>query len=229
MNEPSTPRLGTSELVTILRQEIRKGTYYAGDRLPSERVLAATYGVARGTLRSSLARLELEGLVDIRPGSGTYVTFQDVMPAAAAVDAASPLELMDARFALEPHVCRLAVMHGRRPDFDVLEDLCQRMEQSQNSPAAFSEADAEFHRFLVETTRNGLLVWIMGQINSVRSRDEWNRMRHVTLNPGIIAQYNVQHRQILNAIRTREPERAANLMKDHLETARLSLTRAAST
>ena len=59
--------------------------------------------------------------------------------------------------------------------------------------------------------------------------DEWTRMRHLTLDEGIIAQYNGQHRELLNAIRSREPERAAAKMKEHLETARLSLTRAADT
>jgi len=74
-----------------------------------------------------------------------------------------------------------------------------------------------------------LLIWIIGQITSVRSQDDWTRMRQITLNPSIITQYNGQHRQILNALRTREPERAAKIMKEHLETARLSLTRAAET
>ena len=67
----------------------------------------------------------------------------------------------------------------------------------------------------------------LGQINTVRSLDEWMRMRHLTLEESIISQYNLQHREILNALRSREPERAAVKMKDHLETARLSLMRAA--
>ena len=54
-------------------------------------------------------------------------------------------------------------------------------------------------------------------------------MRQLTLDHTIIRLYNSQHRDILNAIRNREPELAANRMKDHLETARLSLTRAAET
>ena len=54
-------------------------------------------------------------------------------------------------------------------------------------------------------------------------------MRQLTLNAAMIDQYNVQHRDILNALRSREPERAAAKMKAHLETARLSLTRAAET
>lgn len=222
-------KIGTAGLVTLLRQKILNGEYFDGDRLASERSLSEEYGVARGTLRSALLRLEEEGIVSIRPGSGTYVTMSQPPNSGSPIDAASPLELMDARFALEPHVCRLAVMHGRRADFDDLEALAQMMERSTKDPVRFSEADTDFHRKLVETTRNGLLIWIVGQIGSVRGRDEWNRMRQLTLNEQIISRYNAQHRQILNAIRTREPERAANLMKEHLETARLSLTRAAET
>ena len=135
--------------------------------------------------------------------------------------------MIDARFALEPHICRLNVLHGRKSDFDQLEALCEQMEASVKDPGGFAEADALFHKLLAETTGNALLIWIIGQINTVRSRDEWTRMRHLTLNETIINQYNAEHRQILNAIRTREPERAASLMKEHLETARLSLTRAA--
>ena len=50
-----------------------------------------------------------------------------------------------------------------------------------------------------------------------------------TLNDNIIRTYNIQHKQILSAIKLREPEKAASLMKEHLEIARLSLTRAAGT
>ena len=109
------------------------------------------------------------------------------------------------------------------------------LDQNQNSRAAtffrvidvFCEFNDPFHRALAGSTRNNLLVWVIDQINSVRAMDEWTRMRQLTLDTRIIRQYNRQHRQILQAIRSREPERAANHMKEHLETARLSLTRAA--
>ena len=67
------------------------------------------------------------------------------------------------------------------------------------------------------------------QIARVRSQADWTRMRILTLDEPTIQTYNVQHRQILNAIRVREAERATSIMKDHLETARLSLTRASET
>ena len=222
-------KLGAADIAALIRREIHKGNLTLHDRLPPERTLAETYKVARGTIREALNRLDDEGLVEIRPGSGTYITKTQQSAESSPIENANPLELIDARFALEPHMCRLAVLHGRRSDFDQLELCCERMEASTNDSAAFAEADTEFHRKLAQTTGNGLLIWVIGQITNVRAQDEWTRMRHLTLDEGIIAQYNAQHRQILNAIRSREPERAANMMKDHLETARLSLTRASAT
>ena len=228
MSEQHRKRMGSAEIAGLLRREISKGTFVARDRLPPERTLAETYTVARGTIREALNQLAAEGLVEIRPGSGTYVAIgvsEDTNPVVAN---AGPLELIDARFALEPHICRLAVLHGRQQDFDRMERLMDVMESPGTDAIMFANADTEFHSVLAETTGNGLLIWIVSQINSVRNQEQWAQMRPLTLNDAIITQYNNQHRQIVNAIRTREPERAAMLMKEHLETARLSLTRAAA-
>ncbi len=223
-------KVGAADIAGIIRREITGGTYQLNERLPSSRQLAEKYNVARNTLREALLQLEREGMLVTRAGSGTYVTFETSQSGAVdAIRGASPLELIDARFALEPHICRLCVLHGRREDFDNLARLCDIMESSIDDPAAFAEADTAFHKGLSLATRNNLLIWIIDQITGVRALDEWTRMRHVTLDRNIIAKYNAQHRQILNAIRSREPERAANHMKDHLETARLSLTRAVET
>ena len=227
MSKPKTKKSGASDIATQLRREISKGFRAKNDRLPSERVLAEEYGVARNTIRDALAKLEDENYVRTRRGSGTYIVYERPTSAANAIENAGPIELIDARFALEPHICRLNVLYGRQSDFEQLEALCEQMEGSLNDPIGFSEADTQFHLTLAEASGNTLLVWIIGQINEVRSKDEWTRMRHLTLNEATISQYNAEHRQILNAIRTREPERAAALMKEHLETARLSLTRAA--
>jgi len=110
-----------------------------------------------------------------------------------------------------------------------MERLVDAMEESLPDPNEFSTTDKKFHSLLAQSTGNSLLIWFNTQIASVRNQEEWARMRHLTLNTETMAIYNKQHRQILNAIRTREPERAASLMKEHLETARLSLTRSAST
>lgn len=227
MPERNEIKLGAADIAALMRREIAKGTFEVNDRLPPERMLAENYGAARGTVRNALSRLESEGFVETRRGSGTYVVHKPNETTAAAIDNATPLELIDTRFALEPHISRLAVLHGRQADFVQLEELCDTMEQNADDPVMFSEVDTEFHLKLAESTRNGLLVWIMSQVGSVRSQKEWMRMRHLTLDAKTIATYNTQHRAILEAVRTRQPERAAAAMKQHLETARLSLTRAA--
>ncbi|MGR3513154.1 MAG: FadR/GntR family transcriptional regulator [Paracoccaceae bacterium] len=220
-------RRSFSDVATELRRSIEGGEFGRFERLPPSRTMAANLGVARNTLRDALYQLEKEGLIETRAGSGTYVTATQKDEVPSAVEEATPLELIDARFALEPHICRLCVLHGRREDFEMLDGLCTRMEAAIDDPAAFAEADTAFHRGLAATTRNNLLIWLIGQINTVRSLDEWTRMRHLTLDDQIIRQYNNQHREVLNALRSREPERAAVKMKEHLETARLSLMRAA--
>ena len=113
--------------------------------------------------------------------------------------------------------------------FNVVSEMAIVPDKECNTPTLMeSAADTEFHHTLVKCTRNVLLIWIIDQINSVRGQTDWKRMRGLTLNPTVIDQYNKQHRKILEALYRREPEAAANSMKEHLETVRLSLTRAAA-
>jgi GntR family uxuAB operon transcriptional repressor len=229
MERPKRKRPGSADVATLLRREITGGTLQPRDRLPPERVLAERYGVARGTVREALTRLARDGMVEIKPGSGTYVVYEGQERANSIIQHARPLELIDARFALEPHICRLAVLHAQPKDFERAEALLAEMEASVQDPARFSDADTEFHTLLAEATGNSLIIWILSEVSAVRNQEQWSHMRALTLSPEVIRNYNAQHRGIVDAIRSREPERAATLMKAHLETARLSLTRAAAT
>ena len=226
MLSESKKKQRAADIASAIRREIKQNILQAHDRLPAERTLAQTYTTSRATVRAALTRLQEENLVEIRPGSGTYVSDPPADTLTIPIKRACPLELIGARFALEPYICRLAVLHGRRADFDRLEQLVEKMEASLRDPSVFAKADTLFHLILAQCTGNQLLAWIIGQINSVRSQDEWKRMRQLTLDKAMIMHYSSQHRQILDAIRTREPEQAAKLMKKHLETARLSITRA---
>ena len=231
MNKAGAIRQGATEIAGRIRQEISDGILAPRERLTPERDLADAYGVSRGTVREALNQLSSEGLVEIRRGSGTYVSAgtDNAEKINGIIENTRPLELIDARFALEPHLCRLAVLHARPSDLNAMEDLLGAMEQNVSDQIEFSNADKEFHTLLAKSTGNSLLVWMMSQIEDVRNQEEWLRLRHLTLSTDTMLIYNKQHRQIFNAIRTREPERAASLMKEHLESARLSLTRAAAT
>lgn len=221
--------MGSPELAAWIRTGIDEGRFRSNERLQTHRMLAERFGVSRGTVRRAIQQLVAEGALRTRTGSGTFVVGAKSGAGSPYIEATRPLELMDARFAFEPHICRLAVLNAIRADFDDLESLLAAMEASESAPGRFAELDGTFHARLVATTGNSLLGWIAEQLEGVRMQPDWVRMRRITLGPGIIAQYNWQHRAIVDAIRNREPEAAAERMKEHLETARLSLTRAAAT
>ena len=74
-----------------------------------------------------------------------------------------------------------------------------------------------------------MLVWITKRVSEVRKNTEWARMRQLTLSADMIRRYNMQHREIFEAVRRRDAERGARAMRTHLDLARRSLINAAST
>ena len=220
--------MNAADIAGALRKQIASARFAQNDRLPPERTLAEQFGVARGTIREALKRLEETGFVERRPGSGTYVTYSERDETRSIVETTRPLELIDARFAVEPHMVRLAVLHATEFDLAKAEAHLQAMESCGSNAVAFADADDRFHLALARCSQNALIVWMMEKMHEVRSHAQWARMRTITLEPKIIALYNGQHRGIVNAIRARDAVAAGRLMREHLETARRSLVEAAS-
>lgn len=219
--------MNKNHVFLMLRKRITEGNYQYGERLPPERDLASRFSVARGTLREGLRELESAGYVERRQGSGTYVTYGTDETSPSILEEVSPLELVDSRLAVEPHICRKAVLNATDVDFRRLEQMLQSMERCVNDPIAFSEVDSEFHLALAELAGNRMMLWLINCMSGARGHAQWSRMRSITLTPGVIAIYNQQHRAIIDAIRSREPEAAAAWMKKHIVTARDSLQRVA--
>lgn len=219
--------MNKNHVFLMLRKAITEANYMNGERLPPERDLADRFGVARGTLREGLRELEGAGYVERRQGSGTYVTYGSVESNPSILEEVSPLELVDSRLAVEPHICRKAVLHATDVDFRRFEQMLQKMERCVNDPVAFSETDAEFHLALAELSGNRMMLWLVNSMSGARAHAQWSRVRSITLTPGIISVYNQQHRAILDALKSREPEAAAAWMKKHIVTARESLQRVA--
>lgn len=218
--------MNAADIAGALRKQIASSRFLRNDRLPPERSLADQFGVARGTVREALKQLEEAGFVQRRAGSGTYVIYSEQDETRSIVETTRPLELIDARFAVEPHMVRLAVLHATEFDVARAESHLQTMENCNGDVAVFAETDEQFHLALARCTHNALIVWMMEKMHEVRSHSQWARMRTITLEPGIIATYNRQHRAIIDAIRGRDAESAARLMREHLETARRSLVSA---
>jgi DNA-binding FadR family transcriptional regulator len=221
---------GPRAISTYLQRAIETGAYGEGDRLPPERELAATFQAARSTVRRALDQLEKAGLVSRRLGSGTFV---GAMTAASrkthdVSDQVSPIQLIEARLAVEPFTTRLAVLHATRRNLDDMELVLKHAEESLADKDSFSKWDGEFHLLIAHASGNPLLINVYRQINHVRLHAQWDAMKEKILTPEVVAAYNRQHRAIFNALHERDAQGAYALITEHLEKAREDLVKANS-
>src|SRR3954470_17031352 len=127
--EPVRPLQRYEHVAERLAAEIRAGAFAPGERLPAERELARRLGVGRASVREAIAALQLQGIVETRPGSGTFVV--DVPPTADLPHDASPSDLLEARELIEPAIARLAAQRGHRDRS--AEALLEAMEAASDS------------------------------------------------------------------------------------------------
>ena len=228
-NVLAPPSRGVGAISAQLKRAIESGAYGEGDQLPPERQLAATFRAARSTVRRALDQLERAGLVSRRLGSGTFVRAAAAMPDAGAVaDLISPLQLIEARVAVEPFTTRLAVLNATRRDLDDMKAVLARAEAAVDDKDAFSRLDADFHFLIARASRNPLLVMFYEQINKVRLHAQWDAMKEKILTRDVIGEYHRQHRGIQQALEQRDAQLALNLVGAHLDKARDDLLRANS-
>jgi DNA-binding FadR family transcriptional regulator len=224
------PSRGPRAISAYLRRAIETGAYSEGDRLPPERQLAATFQAARSTVRRALDQLEKAGLVSRRLGSGTFVgtTAASARRNIDLVDQVSPIQLIEARLAVEPFTTRLAVLHATRRNLDDMEAVLIHAEESVSDKDSFSKWDGEFHLLIARASANPLLINVYRQINHVRLHAQWDAMKEKVLTPDVIVAYNRQHRGIFDALNARDAQGAYTMITEHLEKARDDLLRANS-
>jgi DNA-binding FadR family transcriptional regulator len=219
--QPSA-RGGASTIAANLRRAILDGTYAYRERLPAERDLAGRFGASRSTVREALRQLEEVGLVTRRVGSGTFVSFRGRPVDSSIAELTSPLELIEVRLAVEPHMAFLAVIHASARDLERLTEALAQVEACKDRDS-FTRADAHFHQTLAECTRNPLMVWLYEHINDVRGHAQWSAMKDLILTPERIRDYNRQHRALVEAIVSRDRDSARQIVTEHLDAARLDL------
>ncbi len=216
-------------ITSRLRQAIVGGAFSKGDQLPPERQLALALNTARSTVRKALNQLEEEKMVVRRVGSGTYVNYSG----SAAVNdeiayLISPIQLIETRVSVEPHMTRLAALHANQRDLEKFEEILEIIEACGDDQDRFTQYDSEFHLQLARCSRNPLMLQIYQLINTVRSEAQWNQVKRVILTERKIAEYNVEHRRIFEALRRRDVAGAADAMQTHLDSARQDLVGAES-
>jgi DNA-binding FadR family transcriptional regulator len=214
-----------------LAAEIRYGAFAPGERLPSERDLARRLEVGRASVREAIAALQVQGLIETRPGSGSFVVPDalDRLPAAGALPHdASPTDLLEARALLEPAVARLAAERAR-PD-TVAERLLGAMESSSDpaDPAAragWNESDRLFHRQIAAMTGNPVLLGIADHVAGLMDQPLWQRLRDDSIaTPGRTAIHLAEHRMIYEAVTDGDPAAAAFYAHEHVKRVRRYMT-----
>lgn len=220
---------GSAGIAAQLRGAITNGVYAYGDKLPPEREIARSFGSSRTTVRKALRQLEERSFVRRKVGSGTFVVHGGDHDDREIANITSPLELIDVRLAVEPHIVRLALMHGTARDIEAMAEALRALEQSGADREHFTQWDQRFHMALANATHNPLMVWIYRQVNEVRGHTQWSKVKDKVLTPSRIAEYNAGHRAIFEAIQARDTEVAVELINRHLAEARRDLVGAQAT
>ncbi len=214
---------GATGLFNHIRAAIINGDYTYNERLPSERSLADQHSVARGTVRSALNQLERANFVRKKFGSGTFVNYDIKFDQEDISEETSPLDLIETRLAIEPHIVRLVVANANNRELRKLQEMLEDTVNAQQDANSFSSADEAFHLMLANYSQNPLLIWIYQRINDIRNHTQWSHRKLGILTSGKIAQYNQQHHALLKTIIRRDMEGASTLMIQHLNQAKRDL------
>jgi len=216
-------------IVAQVRDLIRDGRLQPGQRLPAERELAERFQVSRASLREAIRTLELEGLVVIRPGAGTFVSEEgfdaamDVLARRLLAEREALADVVELRLVLEPQIAALAAQRATLEDKGRLEIILKEQEEQILRGETGSVADTAFHSTLASASQNQALVRLSTTLVELLapSRDE-------SLQTPERSHRSVKsHRTILSAIQQGDAEAARQAMTEHIVSVDPGLPRAA--
>lgn len=199
---------------------IGSGELAAGDRLPNERTLADQFEVSRTVIREALKTLAVRGLVEVRPGQGTFVvdatgdSLSRSLQSMLFLDQSDdPLEgLLEVREVLEPEIAFRAAQRARPEDLEALKDAVRSMDAYTNDRVAFIRADDAFHLALAVATQNAFMPRLLASIVDVLHE---HRSR-IFDTAGGSKRGQEHHKRILRAVEDGAPEAAREAMRGHL-------------
>lgn len=210
-------------------QALALGTSVRGDRLPTERELAARCDVSRSTVREALLALELSGVVEVRPGSGCYLTgmgLPAVGTAASAPEttplASAPRELLAVRQIIEPPIAHACAWLIRPAELRALQAL---LDDTENASAAVGESGIErfvrfnlaFHRELAQHCGNAILASLASHLTDAGEHPLWMLVDSIAVRSARTRAAQIkEHRTILTAIAEHRGNDASQAMATHL-------------
>ena len=214
------PRRLYRQIADQIRGLIKSGEFPAGSRLPPERDLARQLGVSRPSVREALIALEIEGMVEVRIGSGIYVLAGGGAGSALGPDAtAGPFELLRARYVIESECAALAAKSGKKTQLHAIEGALTEMEREMVDGKQPLGEDRLFHLRIAEATGNGALVAVVKMLWEERTGPLYKQLEHHYDAPELWQAAMAEHRAVVKAIAARDAKAARVAMQRHLNQA----------
>ena len=194
----------------IFAHELQPGSWI------DEQALALEYGISRTPLREALKVLAAEGLVVLKPRRGCYVTELSEQD----IDEVFPVMAL-----LEGRVAEEAARRITSADFSRLEAIHAELEKhaAANNADRFFEANQRFHTALQDIAGNRYLAQLIDDARKVIKLTRRDSLRL----EGRLKQSLAEHREILEALRDKDADRARQSMHDHLISGRTALAKLA--
>jgi DNA-binding FadR family transcriptional regulator len=212
------PRRLYRQIADQIRALIGSGEFPAGSRLPSERDLAKQLGVSRPSVREALIALEVEGLVEVRMGSGIYVTAPESAPAARrSVDAAlGPFDIIRARQLIESELAAVAARKKPAAALKRMRAAVKLMDDDIARGVMPFRGDRDFHVALAEASDNAALVRVVSELFDERDNPLFKQLGRHFENARSWRQAAAEHRAVVRAVAAGDVAGARAAMRSHL-------------
>jgi GntR family transcriptional repressor for pyruvate dehydrogenase complex len=206
------------EIVAKIKEMVEKGRFKSGDQLQVERELAEVFRVSRSSVREALRSLETQGFIESRQGDGTYIASQPVeslvRPLASVIltEKDDQMELFEMRRMIEPDLAYLAAERATEEEIAMMEKVLALQEEQIARGEFGTDVDRNFHYIMVRAAKNKAILRITDNIIDLlaESREQYLQV------DGRPQKSILRHREVLDAIRARDPERAEKCMLEHL-------------
>ena len=210
-------------IVSQIEQRIESGDLKVGDQLPSERELAEQFAVSRTAVREAVKALRQKGLVEIRPGRGTFITNEASDTIRSSLGMLIKMgatkgsgNLVEVREILEPEIAALAATRITDEYISAMQEAVNTMDTALENADLFIEADLDFHLALAEGTQNPIIPILMDSIIDLLREQR----KRISLIKGGLQRGQVHHKKILDAVTQRNAQAARQAMQDHLKQVR---------
>jgi GntR family transcriptional regulator, uxu operon transcriptional repressor len=197
---------------------VASGEFKVGDRLPSERNLAERFEVSRTSLREAVIALEVQGMVEVRLGSGIYVcSAPQPKPSYMPMNEPGPFELLRARWLLEGELAAQAAINRSDTDIDRIYAAMAAMKDNFNEMRANEEADRMFHLHIAQAAGNGVLTHVVSTLWKQLRGPIWTRLEDHFVTTELRQASLDEHHQVFTAIVSRNAEGARQAMRAHID------------